>query len=187
MSRFNNIILKIGILGFIYFLIVGTASSQPASSISSGGDLSITADKMQFSNKDQKVTFDDHVVVMKGDMMMWADHVEILLLEGGPSQGTQSGSRALLSGTILNDDAVSEVRAWGNVRLVQGGKEAEAKEAIYERRTDRVIFMGDPILTEEGYRVTGSRMILYLNENRSVVENSRVLIQPGESGNHPLE
>lgn len=187
MLRFNNLISRTGILGIVYFLSVGLALSQSGASISSGGDLSITADKMQFRRKDQKTTFDANVVVKKGDMTMWADHVEILFSEGGASKRTDSSSLALLSGTALKDDVVSEVRAWGNVRLVHGIREAEAKEAIYERRMNRVILTGDPVLTEEGYRVMGSRVILYLNENRSVVENSRVLIQVEESGHPPSE
>jgi hypothetical protein len=39
---------------------------------------------------------------------------------------------------------------------------------------------GDPEVWESGYRVTGTKMTMFLKEDRSVVEGSRVVINDME-------
>ena len=66
-------------------------------------------------------------------------------------------------------------------RLEQGGKRAKSKKAVYSQRDEKLVLTGDPEVWEEGYLITGVRMTMYLKEDRSVVEGSRVLINETES------
>ena len=77
--------------------------------------------------------------------------------------------------------AVSLIDAIGNVVMQQGDKKAKSRKAVYHQRDEVLVLTGDPEAWEEGYRVTGTKMTMFLKEDRSVVEGSRVVINDTES------
>ena len=79
--------------------------------------------------------------------------------------------------------AVSLIEAYGNVVMQQGNKKARSKKALYYQQDDKLILTGEPEAWEQGYRVTGVKMTMFLKEERSIVEGSRVVINEAESGN----
>ena len=77
---------------------------------------------------------------------------------------------------------VSLIDATGNVIIQRGDKRATSKKAVYHQRDETLVLTGDPEAWEEGYRVTGTKMTMFLREDRSIVEGgSRVVINERES------
>ncbi len=139
--------------------------------------ISITSKTMTVKNLENLAIFDGEVVMIQDDVTITSDHAEVSFVSKGPAQGdTKSG--LLSTESPLGANEISLIHAWGNVILTQGEKRAESKEVFYYHQEDRVVLTGDPIFWEKEYRVTGIRMTLYLRENRSVIEGSKVMINP---------
>jgi len=49
---------------------------------------------------------------------------------------------------------------------------ATGEEAVYFRETNKVILTGNAVLNEGKNLIKGDRVIVYLNENRGIVESS---------------
>src|SRR5437879_13916624 len=72
------------------------------------------------------------------------------------------------------------IDATGNVFMQRGEKRAKSKKAVYLQRDETLVLTGDPEAWEEGYRVTGTKMPMFLREDRSIVEGSRAIISDRE-------
>jgi lipopolysaccharide export system protein LptA len=53
---------------------------------------------------------------------------------------------------------------------------------VYSQHDEKLVLTGDPQVWEEGYHVTGVKMTMFLKEDRSIVESSRVVINDGDTG-----
>jgi lipopolysaccharide export system protein LptA len=146
--------------------------------------MAITSRSMTVKNLDQRVIFDRDVLVVKGDMDLHADRVEVVLTQ--PSQ-TDASHPALGGGggpDMLSEDNIERIVAEGRVKVVQGKKTATADHAVYHRADETVVLTGHPETWEEGVRIQGSKITILLKEGRSIVEESRVVIYP-EAGGEP--
>jgi lipopolysaccharide export system protein LptA len=81
---------------------------------------------------------------------------------------------------MLAEDNVERIEANGRVKVVQGGKTVTADQAVYHNANETIVLTGRPETWEDGYRIQGSRITILLKEQRSVVEESRVVIYPDE-------
>jgi lipopolysaccharide export system protein LptA len=64
--------------------------------------------------------------------------------------------------------------------MQRGDKKAKSRKAVYHQREEMLVLTGDPEVWEESYRVTGTKMTMFLKEDRSIVESSRVVINDSE-------
>ncbi|MBI3608405.1 MAG: hypothetical protein HY207_10595 [Nitrospirae bacterium] len=146
------------------------------------GPMAITSHSMTMKNLDHRVIFDREVVVKKGDMDLRADQVEVIL--AAPPNGGVPASPFLSAGDGTNQLAegnVERIEATGHVKVMQGGKTATADHATYHRVEETVVLTGQPETWEDGYRIQGSRITILLKEQRSVVEESHVVIYPEQA------
>jgi lipopolysaccharide export system protein LptA len=136
---------------------------------------------MTVKNLDHRIIFDRDVVVKKGDMDLQADRVEVILT-APPNEAAGHALSALpgSGGAMLAEDNVERIEANGRVKVVQGGKTATADQAVYYNADETIVLTGRPETWEDGYRIQGSRITILLKEQRSVVEESRVVIYPDE-------
>ena len=141
----------------------------------------ITSQSLVFKNQENLAVFDGKVVMTKVNFVMHADHM-IVHFEGDssgkgatksePAPGRSTGPELPMFG----NRAVSLIEAMGHVVMEQSGKKATSKKAVYFQRDEKLVLTGDPQVWEEGYHVTGVRMTMFLKEDRSIVEDSRVII-----------
>ncbi|MEO5657552.1 MAG: LptA/OstA family protein [Nitrospiria bacterium] len=142
--------------------------------------MAITSRSMTVKNLDQRVIFDQDVVIKKGDLDLRADRVEVVLMPttretaaGNPLPGIQ--------GAALAENNVERIEAHGRVKVVQGAKTATADQAVYHRAEETIVLTGRPETWEDGYRIQGSKITILLRERRSVVEESHVVIYPEDT------
>lgn len=146
--------------------------------------LAITSRSMTVKNLDQRVIFDKNVTVIKGDMDLHADRVEVVLAKpSGPAVSDSTGSG--MGPDILSEGNIERIVADGNVKVVQGTKTVTADHAVYHRADETVVLTGHPETWEEGVRIGGSKITILLKEQRSIVEESRVVIYPEAGGVPP--
>jgi len=68
---------------------------------------------------------------------------------------------------------VKEIVAVGNVRIDQGERWATGGRATYEQADRTVVLTENPVLHDGPNEVAGDRVVVFLDENRSVVEGGR--------------
>jgi len=143
--------------------------------------LSITSKSMTVKNMEHLAVFDGDVVMIKEDMTITSRHAEVTFASKDDTAGNSKSSSGLISPqSQFSDNEVTLIHATGDVVLKQGEKEAKSKEAFYYQKEDKVILLGDPVAWEKDTKITGTKMTIYLREDRSVVEGSKVLIHPNE-------
>lgn len=172
-------------------LLVGStlaSAAPPPEHSPAPSEIIITAHSLVFKNQENTALFEGKVVMTKGDFVMRADQMVVHFAgeslsassrkEGRPGMTTQATSPDL---PTFGNRAVSLIDATGNVMMQQRDKRAIARKAVYHQRDEMLVLTGDPEVWEEGYRVTGTKMTMFLKEDRSIVEGSRVVINDTES------
>ncbi|TLY36691.1 MAG: hypothetical protein E6K60_07215 [Nitrospirae bacterium] len=168
--------------------LVSAAPPLDSSSATPSNNIVITSQSLVFKNQESTAFFEGKVVMKKTGFVMNSDQMT-MYFEPNAQPGTKpdkmpprtAGSPDL---PTFGNRAVSLIEATGNVVIRQGGKQSKSKKAFYYQRDDKLILTGDPEVWEEGYRVTGVKMTMFLKEDRSIVEGgSRVVIT--EAGSAP--
>jgi lipopolysaccharide export system protein LptA len=164
-----------------------SAAPPPEPSPTPPAEIVINSDSLVFRNHENTALFRGKVVMTKGDFVMRADQM-IVHFDGTPltPSAQKSGKTGAPSSPVATDlptfgnRAVSVIDATGNVVIQRGEKRAKSKKAVYHQQDETLVLTGDPEAWEEGYRVTGTKMTMFLREDRSIVEGSRVVINDRE-------
>ena len=173
------------------FLLAGSAlalAATPPEQSPAPPEVIITSQSLVFKNQENMAIFTGKVVLTKGVFVMWADQMIVHFSGESPSSSAKKDGKVGTSSSAVSPElptfgnrAVSLVDATGNVLLQQGNKKAKSRKAVYHQREDMLVLTGDPEAWEEGYRVTGTKMTMFLKEDRSIVEGeSRVVIIDAE-------
>lgn len=120
----------------------------------------ITSRKMNADNKNKTIIFTTDVVAVKGESTLYADEMTVYYTEDGKD--------------------IDRIVCKGHVKIVKGVKTAVSKDAVYYNRPEgeSVVMTGDPRVWEGNNLVTGTKITLLLDEDRSIVEESRVTLYP---------
>jgi lipopolysaccharide export system protein LptA len=133
---------------------------------------------MTVKNLEHRAVFEGDVVMKQGDLSISAEHAEVVFASKGAPTEDASSAGLLSDPSGFSENEIKMIHATGNVELQQGDKKARSKEAFYYQKEDKVVLLGEPVASEKGYQVTGTKMTIFLRENRSVVEGSKVVIHP---------
>lgn len=135
--------------------------------------ISINSENMTMSNIDNKLIFEGSVVMVKEDLTLNANKIIVTF-----KNSSKDKANLFQSTSEKNKNDISLIEASGNVRIVQSEKKAKSDNAIYYQDEEKIILTGSPEAWEQGYKVTGKKIIIYLKENRSIVDESHVIIYP---------
>lgn len=140
--------------------------------------ISITSQKMTVRNQENLIIFEGKVMVTKEDLIINADQLKVFFVSS-PQDMLSSNEEP--RNNKKNDKKtqvkeVSSMEAIGNVTMRQGERHGKADKAIYYKKDEMIILMGNAEIWENDYNIKGKKMTIYLKEERSVVEESRVRI-----------
>ena len=137
----------------------------------------ITSNTMTASSQKNQAIFRGDVKMVQEELVVHSDIMIVYFKEKGASP-TSSG------GQSSNQESKKEIRfieAKGNVKITKGESRATSQHAIYNKLEEKVILRGSPVAWQEGTRISGPKMTMFLKENRSVVEGgTRVTIEESE-------
>jgi len=143
-----------------------TMTARPAASATKGterrGPIHIKSDSMEAMDRSGTVIFKGNVVAIRGDLTINADRLEVIYAER-PRQEQETEKRRVLK----------KIVAKGHVKIIQGKKVGTCKEATYDKRAEKLVLTGDAQVWEGSNRIRGTKITLYINEDRSVVESSQ--------------
>ena len=123
-----------------------------AGEVSGTPPLTVSGSRSSWQLRDQVVVFEGEVVAERGDLRLTAERLEVR----------------------YSDDRVQDAVATGAVRLVQGDREARADRARLTLSDGAVVLEGDPQVLEGPNRLSGERIVLFLDDERLECESCRL-------------
>lgn len=124
----------------------------------------ITSDQMEVDRKKNTISYKGRVVTVQGEMTM--------------------KSEKLTAYYHPDMKQLKEVIAEGKVQVTQGDRVATGTKAAYNNQDQTIILTGNPAVRQGNSQVSGSRITVFIGQDRSVVEGGnqrvRVTIFPDE-------
>src|SRR4030043_781563 len=139
----------------IFFLLTTNVFSEEIQK--KKGPITITSDRLTANNQTHTAVFENSVVAKTTDMTIYADRMLVYY-------DKDTGN-------------VTEIDAEGGVKLVRENRVITSHDAKYYADGDKVIFTGEPRAVDGENVVTGTKMTYLLNEDRFLVEDSKVFLK----------
>ena len=145
------------------------------------GPIRIDSDSLELDYKGSIVTYKGHVHAEQGDITMTSDRLTIaydpsaVRAPDKPTPTPAPGAASKAAAPQVNQ--IKEIVAEGDVRITQGTRLATGRRAVFDQAKQTVVLSDGAVLHDGPNQVAGERVIVYLQEERSVVEsgsNSRV-------------
>lgn len=132
--------------------------------------IKITAEKLSYDAGGQKVRFMDNVQVIHPDATLWADSIEILLVDRNEKKNNTASDNENPS---MDPGNIEQILASGNVRVqMTDGKKGTCQHAVYVIVSGVLTMTGDPVLQEGENSIQGRKITFFVKENRSEVSGS---------------
>ena len=128
-----------------------TAKKQP---------IVITAQTLTADNKNNTVVFEGSVVAKNEDIIIYSDK---MVVSYDDSQGK-----------------ITEIHAYGNVKVHKKERAIFSKEATYSEREEKIVFTGDPKAVDGENVVTGTQIIYFFKDDRTIVKGSKVILKKNQ-------
>jgi lipopolysaccharide export system protein LptA len=158
-----------GLAGFLW-LTVAVAAAQEAPQ----QPVSITADKMELDDQKQVVVFSGSVISKHEDMTLKSDQLRVYYNKGSSQGQEEAGAEKEGLGVGLGGEGteIDRIEAVGNVKITREDQVAEAHRAVYQAKASprTIVLTGEPRVWRDKDFLTGKKITLYLDDNRSVVE-----------------
>jgi lipopolysaccharide export system protein LptA len=78
------------------------------------------------------------------------------------------------------------IEATGQVKIEKADGRASSRKAVYNEDERTIVLTGDPVAWQHGTCVSGKKIVMFLDDDRTIVEGgSRVMIEPGAGGPTP--
>jgi lipopolysaccharide export system protein LptA len=143
---------------FLLLILVSIGRISSASAADIGDKKSpveINAKSMIAENKKNIITFEGSVVAKKDSASLFSDRMVV---------------------HYDNERKIEKIFAYEKVKLIEDDKEITADEAVYLAAEDTVVFTGNPVFRQGANTVAGTKITYFIKGERSVVENSRVIL-----------
>ena len=126
--------------------------------------IQIEADRMESSRENGAVFFFGNVKANQGSLIINADEMTVVYAR----TGTQPDTRAEAGPS----QKIEKITATGNVKIVQGDWVAAGDSMDFKAEERIVILAGNATAWQEQNMVSGEKIVLYLDEGKSIVESS---------------
>ena len=139
-------------------LLPGSGSKEP---------VNISADKLDFLNKDNKLIYTGNVVVIQGDSTLKASKLNIDLQKDAPGAG---GATAPADGAAPGQgSSVRHMDADGPVTLISKDQVGTGDRATYDKAENKVYLFGNVTLSQGPNVTQGDRLIYDMTSGQAQV------------------
>ncbi len=125
----------------------------------------IEADRMESDQKTEAVLFVGNVEARQGNLLIQADRMTVYYQKA--SAGGSNQKTAAEAGR-----AIDKLLANGSVKIVRGNWVATGDQLEFLSGDRKIILTGNTKVWQDNNLVTGDRIVLYLDEGKSVVEQN---------------
>ncbi len=161
----------------------------------------ITSKTMTVNNHENKAVFEGSVVLTRGPLIVHSDHMVIHFHPSGdPGDGKSlAATEKVKSGLqqakreptgkdampAVSGRTIRMIEATGHVQIEKDEGRANCQKAVYYDTEKKLVCTGDPVAWQKGTRVSGKRITMFLDEDRSLVEGDSQVTIEGEGGGKP--
>ncbi|MDP2838868.1 MAG: lipopolysaccharide transport periplasmic protein LptA [Syntrophales bacterium] len=140
--------------------------------------IQIVSDRMDAYNEKRMVVFSGNAVATQGARTIRAERLTLYYRDDQKKTGWSS-----VGGGTGN---LERMEAKGHVTITEGERVVTGEEAVFEQDAQKITMTGNAVLREGDNIVQGDRIVVFLNENRGVVEGAesrrvKATIYPGET------
>ena len=137
-------------------------SSQEDAQKADAGAIVIKSQSLELDNQKRIVVFTGQVDAKREDMTINCEKMVVYYID--QSSEKESGK---------TDVRIDKIVATGKVKISRpDGALAMSEKAVYYENEEKVVLTGRPVVKQGNDFVEGSRITLYLREERSIVEGS---------------
>jgi lipopolysaccharide export system protein LptA len=158
------------------------------------GPINIKSDSMDLDYKQNHVTFRGHVHAVQSGTTLVSDTLLVTYEsnQNDPASGKAADqAKAKPVGGVdpkggsdfAGSNQIKEVTALGNVKIDQGGRYATGQKAVFNQTNRTVEMTGSPVIHDGPDQITGTKILIYLDTQKSVVEGAHAVIFPRKSEN----
>ena len=141
---------------------VASGQMKPLPRIEKGQPIQIVSDRLEAFNEKKMVVFSGNAVATQGARTIKADRLTLYYREGKPGQKAAGDE---VAGNL------ERVEAKGHVTITEGERIVTGEEAVFDQDVQKITMTGGAVLREGANVVRGDRIVVFLNENRGVVES----------------
>ena len=154
----------------------GTKSKEP---------ITITSDTLEYEYKDGVIVYRGDVLAVQGEVKIKSNELRITLAKSDDGK-KKNGENAVGALDDASASKLQSVVATGSVRIDQGTRWAVGGKATFDQSNRTLVLTENPVMHDGPNEVAGDRVVVYLDENRSVVEGGRKRVKavlfPGKDG-----
>ena len=145
------------------------------------GSVQVSTDRLEVNDKKREVTLIGKVMIRWEDVVLTCDRAKIIYREIKTEQkqpekseadptGSDQGQNPGAGDEVLSHEIV-RIEAEGHVKIARGDQVALSGRAIYKPQPRVIILTDSPQVWRGKDLLTGSRITIYLDQDRSVVES----------------
>jgi lipopolysaccharide export system protein LptA len=163
-------ILRVIVLTAVLF----TFAAQPAAlwsqslktkaAVNKGQPIHVDSDRLDAYNAKRMVVFSGNVVAVQGLRTMRAATLTIYYKDD-----KKTAKESPASGDAYGD--IDRMEAKGNVSITEGERVATGDNALFEQETQKITMTGNAVLKEGKNVIKGNKVVVFLEEDRGVVES----------------
>jgi lipopolysaccharide export system protein LptA len=135
--------------------------------------ITITADRLEYDYKENVVVYRGDVLAVQGDTKIRSDTLTVTLAKSPDPKADGKAPEPPPSPDAKGDQKLKEVVAVGHVRIDNGTRWATGGRAVFEQDTRTLVLTENPVLHDGPNEVVGDRVVVFVDENRSIVEGGR--------------
>lgn len=159
MSRSALTILLNIVLGCCWS--IPAISAAPVNDNSTSGPIHIEADRMESDQHQGSVLFAGNVEATQGDLIIRAERMTVYYRKTGATADPAGNA----------SKGIKNIKASGNVKIIKQNWLASGDRMEFETEGRKVVLTGNTKVWQDNNTVTGDKVVLYLDEGKSVVEN----------------
>ena len=157
----SKVFFTVNKLLIIFFILFGISASaaMAAEDVKRPEEkpIIITSQMLTADNKNNIVTFEGSVVAKSEDLTIYSDKMEVFY------------NNSLKQ--------ITKIYAHGNVKAIKNDYAIFSNEATYSGPEEKIVFTGKPKAVDGENVITGTEIVYFLKENRTVVKGSRVILK----------
>ncbi|HEW81698.1 MAG TPA: hypothetical protein ENH18_04925, partial [Nitrospirae bacterium] len=119
--------------------------------------ITITSETLTTDNKSNTAIFEGSVIAKTTDITLYSDRMIVSYSDA--------------------ENSIKEIHAIGHVKVLSKERVIFSEEASYFNKEEKIIFTGNPKAIEGNNVITGTQIIYFLQDDRTLIEGSRVILQ----------
>jgi lipopolysaccharide export system protein LptA len=141
--------------------------SQKKAKVDKNQPIQIVSDRLDAYDETKNVIFSGNAVATQGDKVIKADRL-IIHYKENPDKTKKKEVRGMGETGDLD-----QVEAVGHLIITQTGRVVTGDHAIFYQDSQKVVMTGNAVMREGKNVIVGHRIIVYLDEDRGVVESDQ--------------